>query len=86
MDTTLMNRIMEYSLTKGQGKIADYILKNQKRVLGMTAKEIGKEIGVSDASVIRFARTIGFDGFSDMKEYIQHELAKDRENRETFLI
>ena len=58
MDTTLMNRIMEYSLTKGQGKIADYILKNQKRVLGMTAKEIGKEIGVSDASVIRFARTI----------------------------
>lgn len=52
MDTTLMNRIMEYSLTKGQGKIADYILKNQKRVLGMTAKEIGKEIGVSDASVI----------------------------------
>ena len=45
----------------------------------MTAKEIGKEIGVSDASVIRFARTIGFDGFSDMKEYIQHELAKDRE-------
>ena len=79
MDTTLMNRIMEYSLTKGQGKIADYILKNEKRVLGMTAKEIGKEIGVSDASVIRFARTIGFDGFSDMKEYIQHELAKDRE-------
>ena len=79
MDTTLMNRIMEYSLTKGQGKIADYILKNQKRGLGMTAKEIGKEIGVSDASVIRFARTIGFDGFSDMKEYIQHELAKDRE-------
>ena len=30
--------------------------------------DIAKEIGVSDASIIRFARAIGYEGFTDLKK------------------
>lgn len=79
MGKNLMQRIAQYELTKSQIRIADYVAKNQKRILGMTAKELGKETGVSDATIIRFARTIGFEGYTDLQEQVEKEL---RENRE----
>ena len=75
----LIKRFARCELTKSQIKIADYILKNQKRILGMTALEAGKEIGVSDASVIRFSRAVGYKGFTDLKEQIQKDLQENNE-------
>lgn len=71
---TFLERMDQIRLTRSQSLIADYISKNEKRILGMTALEVGKEIGVSDASVIRFCRTMGYEGFTDMKEQIGQEL------------
>ena len=74
MSKSLMQQIAQYELTKSQIRIADYVAKNQKRILGMTAKELGKETGVSDATIIRFARTVGFKGYTDMQEQVEKEL------------
>lgn len=63
----LLKSIQKAELTKQQKKIADYCVKNQHRIFLMSSLEMAKEIGVSDASVIRFARAIGYKGFSDMK-------------------
>lgn len=78
-ENNLIKDIAKHELTRGQTRIADYIVKNQKRVLGMTALEIGREIGVSDASVIRFCRAIGYEGFNDLKAQIDQELKENRE-------
>lgn len=78
-DSKLNKNIARHELTKGQTRIADYIVKNQKRVLGMTALEIGREIGVSDASVIRFCRAVGYEGFNDFKEQLQQEMKENGE-------
>mgnify|MGYP000503093784 FL=1 len=36
----------------------------------MTSTEIALKLGVSESSVIRFSRTIGFDGFMDFQKCI----------------
>ncbi len=75
MEKNLANQIAQTELTRGQSRLADYILKNQKRVLQMTADEIGQETGMSDASVIRFCRAIGYKGFADFKSQLRKELS-----------
>lgn len=79
MNKRLLQRFSQYELTKSQIRIADYIGKNQKRVLGMTAKELGQEVDVSDATIIRFARTVGFEGYTQLQEFIEKELKEHNE-------
>ena len=75
MEKELAYQIAHAELTKGQVRLAGYILKNQKRVLGMTALEVGREVGMSDASVIRFCRAVGYSGFANLKVQLQKELS-----------
>lgn len=74
---SLEKRIQRAQLTKGQHRIADYFLKNQNRICNMTSLAIAREIGVSDASVIRFSRAIGYAGFAELKESLYALLAQD---------
>lgn len=76
---SLLDRIDQTKLTKSQSMIADYITHNEKRAIGMTAMEIAKEVGVSDASVIRFCRSLGFAGFPELKQQLEKELAEKNE-------
>jgi len=63
------------SLTKAQKCIADYFIKNQERIGNLSSLEVAKEIGVSDASIIRFSRKIGYDGYAALKRDIYDNLA-----------
>lgn len=62
-------------LTKGEKKILEFMGKFPQKVAMLSALELGKEIGVSDASIIRTSRSIGFKGFSDLKSYVIKELS-----------
>ena len=55
-------------LTKTQKIIAEYVLDNASEACFMTSTEIALKLGVSESSVIRFSRTIGFDGFMDFQK------------------
>ena len=63
-------------LTKTQKRIAAYFLRNQERIGNLASLEVAREIGVSDASIIRFSRQIGYAGFSDLKKDIYENLAQ----------
>ena len=76
MENIIANRVRQVPLTKTQQKIADYFIRNPERVGMCSSMEVAKEIGVSDASIIRFARTIGYEGFTDLKNDIYNSLAK----------
>ena len=65
------------SLTKTQKMIAKYILDNYSDACFMTSTEIAQELGVSESSVIRFSRSLGFSGFMDF----QKELRKDYQDK-----
>lgn len=64
------------TLTKVEKKIAEFFVKNPKKVMLLSALELGKEIGVSDASVLRFSKIMGFNKFNDFKNYIALELSE----------
>lgn len=65
------------TLTKTQKMIAKYILDNYSDACFMTSTEIATELGVSESSVIRFSRSLGFNGFMDF----QKELRKDYQDK-----
>ncbi len=59
------------SLSKGHKKIADYIKNNYQKASFMTAANLGKTVGVSESTVVRFATNIGFDGYPELQKYLQ---------------
>ena len=77
MHNILEERIRSADLTKTQKIIAGFFLENQDRIAVMSSYEVAQAIGVSDASVIRFSRTIGFKGFSDLKAKTYEMIVSD---------
>ena len=49
--------------SKGQKKIANYILKNYEKAAFMTAASLSENTGVSCSTVVRFAVELGYDGY-----------------------
>ena len=57
--------------SKGQRKIADFILNSYDKAAFMTASCLGKKVGVSESTVVRFASELGYDGYPDMQRSLQ---------------
>lgn len=55
-------------MSKGQRAIAQFIRDNHDTAVFMTAAEIGKAINVSESTVVRFASSLGYDGFPDFQK------------------
>ena len=60
-----------HGLSKGHKKIADFITNNYQKASFMTAANLGKTVGVSESTVVRFATNIGFDGYPELQKYLQ---------------
>ena len=76
MENVIAERIANVALTKSQKKIADYFIMNPEEVGMSSSMEIASRIGVSDSSITRFARAIGYDGFLDLKNDLYNNMAK----------
>lgn len=73
----LRELIHNANLTKTQKMIAKYILDNSADACFMTSTEIAYKLNVSESSVIRFSRSLGFNGFMDF----QKSLRKDYQDK-----
>ncbi|MBD9206645.1 MAG: MurR/RpiR family transcriptional regulator [Clostridiales bacterium] len=65
------------SFSKGQKRIAAFILDNYDRAAFMTAAKLGETASVSESTVVRFAAQLGYDGYPDMQKALQ-ELIRGR--------
>ena len=72
---TLENNMSSFS--KGQKRIAGYILENYDKAAFMTASKLGKLVGVSESTVVRFASELGYDGYPSMQRALQ-EMIRSR--------
>ena len=63
--------------SKGQKRIADYIVNSYDEAAFMTAAKLGETVGVSESTVVRFAYSIGLDGYPALQEALQ-ELIRHR--------
>ena len=65
----LQDNGMKFS--KGQRKIATFITESYDRAAFMTANKLGKTVGVSESTVVRFAVELGYDGYPSMQKAMQ---------------
>lgn len=63
--------------SKGQRLIAAYILEHYDEAAYMTASCLGKTVGVSESTVVRFAAELGFDGYPGLQKAVQ-ELVRSK--------
>lgn len=66
---TIQSRMNSFS--KGQKRIAAYILENYDKAAFMTANKLGKTAQVSESTVVRFATELGYDGYPTMQKALQ---------------
>ena len=77
----LSNRINEsYSkLSKGQKRLAAYIVDNYDKAVFLTAAKLGEIVGVSESTVVRFATHLGYKGYPEFQKALE-ELVKNKLN------
>jgi DNA-binding MurR/RpiR family transcriptional regulator len=60
--------------SKSQKKIASFLLSDHDHAAFMNAAELAARLDVSEATVVRFASAIGFDGFPQLRKFLQNML------------
>lgn len=78
-------KLNKLELTKKEKRVAEFFLDEDKRIYFMTVSEIASEIGVSDTSVIRFIKNIGFKNFTEFKNNGQKKIKTHLEKTNDFI-
>jgi len=75
----LLNRLNHSGkkLSKSHRRIAECIMNHYDKAAFMTASKLGEYVGVSESTVVRFASTLGYDGFPQLQKALQ-ELIRHR--------
>ncbi len=67
--TLIQERMNTFS--KGQKRIANYILESYDKAAFVTASKLGQTVNVSESTVVRFAAELGYDGYPSMQKSLQ---------------
>ncbi|WP_026516380.1 MurR/RpiR family transcriptional regulator [Butyrivibrio sp. MC2021] len=68
-DVDVITRINECyrGMSKGKKSIATYICDHYEQAVFMTAAELGRIVGMSESTVVRFAMSLGYDGYPEFQ-------------------
>jgi DNA-binding MurR/RpiR family transcriptional regulator len=74
--STLQERVAARldSLTVTERRVARYLADHPQEAAFSSAEELGRATGTSDASVVRTAKALGFDGLPGLKRSLQSQL------------
>ncbi len=59
------------NLTRSEKKLADYLTRHWQDSSFKSAEKLGRDVGISETVVIRFAGSLGYDSYTEMKEEFQ---------------
>lgn len=73
MASDISEKLKDYypTFSKGQKKLAISIINDYDKVAYMTASKLGRFVGVSQSTVVRFATMLGYEGYSDFQKAVQ---------------
>lgn len=79
LEETISFRIEEVyaSLRTSEKRTADYVLGSLDRVGKMSLTDLSKNAGVSQPTILRFVKALGFQGFREFKYAVVEEMAQD---------
>ena len=74
-ETSIRRRIREKynEMPENFQRVAKYIIDHYYEIVYLSVNELAEKIGVSDTMVIRFAKYLGFNGYSDMRALLKDE-------------
>lgn len=77
----LMSRLCEKmpTFSKGQKRLANYIMTSYDKAVFLTAAMLGKAVAVSESTVVRFAMQLGYEGYPQFQEALE-ELVRTKLN------
>ena len=67
------------TLTAVERRVADYILENGEEVVLMPIADLAKNVGVAKSAVVRCAKSLGFEGYAELKIALTSELSKNKQ-------
>ncbi len=59
------------NLTKSQQRIASFLLASHDEAAFMSAADLAERLDLSEATVVRFAKAVGYDGFPHLRRSLQ---------------
>ena len=65
---------MKNQLTSIEKRIAEYILKDPEAIKNLNTYQVAKNCKASQASIVRFAKKLGFKGFPDFKLSLSQDI------------
>ncbi|MFC0524517.1 MurR/RpiR family transcriptional regulator [Pontibacillus salicampi] len=74
--TQVISRIKSYyrQMSEKEKQIADYILKDPNKIVHSTINQVSEDLGVADATVFRFCKTLGYKGYQALKISLASEV------------
>ena len=76
MDCIVKMREFSNELTKKEKQLSEYILENLEEVKNLNTQKLSERTGISQATITRFSKKIGYSGFPDFKIALSATLAK----------
>ncbi len=74
MNKTSIDIKLKYNdMGKAERQIADWLLKNPGEILPLSIVELAEKCGCSEATIVRFAKRLGFSGYQGLKISLAQE-------------
>src|SRR6186997_1431994 len=85
-EAPLLRRLKEGAdaFSKNQRTLARHVLKNYESVAFATVSQLAQESGVSEATVVRFAKALDFRGYPEFQQEVRRLLRADLRGVERF--
>ena len=79
MPTKLLRQIKNSlpELRKSERAVGEFVLEDPKSVINMKTAGASEKIGISEPTLIRFCKALGFSGYQDFKINLSQQLAAD---------
>jgi len=74
MDKTMLNiKLLYKKMGKSEKKIADWLFENPNEILPLSIVDLADRCGCSEATIVRFAKKLGFSGYQGLKISLAQE-------------
>jgi DNA-binding MurR/RpiR family transcriptional regulator len=65
------------TLTPHQRRLADFIMQNSAEAAMMSSRDMARHLRVSEATVVRFAQQIGYEGYPEFRQALQGQVLRE---------
>ena len=77
MDKTALNiKLLYDKMGKAEKHIADWILDNPGEIISLSIVELAEKCGCGEATIVRFAKRLGFAGYQELKFVLGNQSGK----------